>query len=180
MSWLARAGRAGFRIYDTLYRVLFRLQAVGPMLFVGRARYRGEARRFPDGIRLEAGDVLGTLHFNNARIAKLPGAGTGGRTTFGFLLRASLQELARRTTEDSVLRQIRVYRGVTWLQPHGRRLGFLVEPYPGGPGQRLLRAHFRLLLRTFSPREADGAIRPHVFWLTRRQLVRHFGGESRQ
>jgi hypothetical protein len=164
--------RALFRACDALYRALFRLRAVGPMLLVGRARYRGAARDFPDGSRLETGDTVGTLHFDNARIA---GAGSG----FRRLLRASLEELARLAAQDPVLRQVGVYRGVTWLRPHGRRYGFVAEPLPGGPARRLLQAHFRLLLRAFLPREAGSAIQPHVFWLTRRQLERHFGGEVR-
>ena len=168
--------RAAFRAYDALYRALFRLRAVGPMLLVGRTRYRGAARDFPDGSRLEAGDALGTLHFDNARIAKRP----GGKSTFARLLRASLEELAGRSAEDPMLRPIGVYRGVTWLRPHGRRYGFVAEPLPSGPARRYLQAHFRLLLRAFLPRGAQAPVRPHVFWLTRRQLERHFGAGERR
>lgn len=167
--------RALFRACDALYRALFRLRAVGPLLLVGRSRYRGAGRSFPDGSRLEAGDAVGTLHFDNARIAR-----GGTRTGLHRLLRASLEELARLAHEDPVLRQVGVYRGVTWLRPHGRRYGFLAEPVQDGPRQRLLRAHFRLLLRALPAREARAPIRPHVFWLTRRQLERHFGGEARR
>lgn len=173
---LLRLGRAAFHAYDALYRALFRLQAVGPMLLVGRTRYRGAARRFPDGSRLEAGDALGTLHFDNSRIASLG----GGRPGFRRMLRASLQELAGRSTEDPMLRPVSVYRGVTWLRPHGRRYGFLAEPLPRGPARRLLQAHFGLLRRALLPRQAAAPVRPHVFWLTRRQLERHFGAQTRR
>jgi hypothetical protein len=74
MERLRRIVRSALRRVDDLYRLRHGLQPVGPVLFVGRARYHGLARHFADGTQLRPGDVLGTLHFNNARIAALDAA----------------------------------------------------------------------------------------------------------
>lgn len=71
MERLRRIVRSALRRADDLYRVRHKLQPVGPILLVGRARYHGPARRFADGTQLGCGDDLGTLHFDNARIAAL-------------------------------------------------------------------------------------------------------------
>ena len=95
MEGVRRMTRGCLWIVDELYRLRHALQQVGPILLVGRDRYSGPVRRFPDGTELRPGDPLGTLHFDNARIAALEGeAPTAIGLRFTRLLIASLRELA--------------------------------------------------------------------------------------
>lgn len=165
--------------WDRAYRRYHRLEAVGPMLLVGRRRYSGAERRFADGTLLAPGEWLGTLHFSNARIASLD-EGRGRHLTawqFARLMRESLQALAAFSASQSGA-LLAAYHGTTWMQPHGLTVGFSCEPLPDGWRSRLLRFHFRLLRACFAPASLSGAraeLEPRDFWITRTELCRNFG-----
>lgn len=173
----------GFRLYDRLYRTVFGLRAVGPILYVGRSRYRGHPRVFHDGTSLYPGEPMGTLHLDNARIAELYDTQKTPRRVplaFGRLLLASFKSLAAKARVDQGLKGLPVYVGINWFRPRGKRFGFQAESLAAGPRCYLLRWHFRLLLYAFAPGDASWKIRdiePHAFWLTRRGLMKHFAQE---
>lgn len=173
--------RRGVLLGELGYRRYFRLQAVGPVLYLGQGAHRGPCRALADGTSLSPGDPLGILHFNNARIADLHRPHANPGFAFARLLWRSLRILAQQAQSDPVLRQVVAFRGVTWIPPHGQRVGFEVEPLPDGLRTRWLQWHFRLLLYVFAPEINPGTarrLRPYVFWLTRRQLIRHFAVEE--
>ena len=166
-------------LWDRAYHRYHRLEAVGPLLMVGSRRYAGAQRRFADGTVLAAGDWLGTLHFNNVRIASL-GSGRGRHLTawqFARQLRESLDALAAYSVSRAGESPI-VYQGTTWMQPHGLTRGFSCDPLPNGWRKRLLRWHFRVLRACFAPatfRNKSRELEPCLFWITRTELRRHFG-----
>jgi hypothetical protein len=168
---------------DERYRRSRSLHAVGPLLFVGLDRHDGECIPLGDGTRLEPGEWLGRLHFNNARAASLQaGNRAEAGVRFARLLRASLHELAERTETGGALAAARVFEGVTWLRVHGRSVGFEAHPLPDGWRSRLLSVHFRLLIRAFAPVTADAGgvqVRPHRFRITRGALIERFGRRAR-
>jgi hypothetical protein len=178
MEPVRRIARAGLRIVDELYRQRHRLQRVGPMLLVGRDRYDGPLRRFPDGTQLAAGDPLGTLHFDNARIAALEGeAPTTIGLRFTRLLIESLRELAERARGDAEFADLAAFRGIGWHH-QGVRLGFVSEPFPEGPRKRYLAVHIGLLVWAFAPARGTAiAVRPEprIIWMTRAALLKRFG-----
>lgn len=184
MSFTRQVIKWGFSLYDRLYRLVFRLRPVGPLLYVGCSRYRGPTRVFTDQTELCPGDPIGTLHVNNALIASLYETdGTGLRVALAFsrLLLASLESLGAEARTDSWLRDIPAYQGINWFRPRGKHIGFQVEALVEGPRAGLLRWHFRLLLYAFSGGDQSWKTRPvqpHVFWLTRQQLIKHFGRDS--
>lgn len=184
MSFTRRVIKGGFRLYDRLYHQMFRLRTVGPLLYVGCARYRGPARVFADQTELRPGEPVGTLHVNNTLIASLyetDGAGQRVALAFSRLLLASLESLAAKAQTDPWLRDIPVYQGINWFRSRGKRIGFEVEALAGGLRAGLLRWHFRLLLYAFAGGNESWKtrpIQPHLFWLTRRQLIKHFGREG--
>ncbi|HEX9772413.1 MAG TPA: hypothetical protein VGA44_03025 [Steroidobacteraceae bacterium] len=183
MQVLRRIAQACVGRVDALYRRRHRLQPVGPMLYVARARYPGPALRFADGTQLARGDTYGTLHFDNARIAAL-GEGSRIRTgvRFSRLLRQSFRSLAERTRDDPALRDVPVFQGITWIREHGGRLGITSEPLPRGARRSLLAAHFRLLRWVFAPSVRTGTSappEPRMFWLTRGDLLENFGRDDR-
>lgn len=178
--WWQRLAHCIFRRYDAVYCRVLRLRAIGPLLQVGCARYGGPTRVFSDGTTLRPGDRVGSLHFDNVRAAALHQADKPrlGALRFARLLRTSLQDLAALALLDPDLRELEVYRSISWLRPHGRQFGFVVEPLDDGLRSRLLRTYFRFLLRTFLTSQPLVAPAPHVFWLTRHQLLQHFGNRK--
>ncbi len=164
---------------DSLYHRWHRLQPVGDVLYVGRGRYRGPGREFDDGTRLTRGDLIGTLHFNNVRFSAIQAdTATGAARRFAPLMLDAMRALADRARQDAVFSDLTVYQGITWLRPHGRAVGFVTEPFPGGIRKRLIAAYFRLLVWAFAPAEqtrASAKPDPTVYWLTRKHLLRRFG-----
>lgn len=174
LRWLIRGG---FRWYERVYRRVHGLQAIGPLLYVGRTHYRGPSKVLADDTRLEPRDPIGVLHFNNICIDGLHQSGVNVPFAFARLLRASLRALAHQLESDPVWREVKVFRGITWLPPHGQRFGFETEPLLDRCRAPCLGWHFRLLLYAFSPVHNQRRARrltPYVFWLTRRQLVQRF------
>ena len=179
MRRVRNLARASLMWVDRIYRRRHQLRPVGPVLYVGRARYPGPAMTFADGTRLAPGDEYGALHFDNSRIASL-GEGSRIRTgvRFARLLRDSLAHLAEATRDDPALRDLPAFHGVTWIRDHGRQVGFLSEPLPAGLRRRLLSAHFRMMRWVFAPSlrtSVADAPEPRRFWLTRSDLLEGFG-----
>lgn len=181
-EWLRHVVRHCLRAVDGFYQRWHRLQRVGPLLFVGQAHYRGPPRQFPDGTELGPGDVLGILHFNNARIAALE-AGTPTAVALGFarLLFESLRVLADLCRNDERFREIKAFQGIGWLR-HGAQIGFINEPVAEGRRKRFLAAHIGLLVWAYAPRNGTAIAaspEPTVTWLTRAALLRRFGGNRK-
>jgi len=177
MNLLRRIGKGVLGVVDAWYYRRYRLRTLGPVLFLGHARYRGPELRFEDGTLLRDNDPIGRLHFNNASIAAL-GEGSLQRVGFRFakLMRQSMRTLAEVAQSDPSLRDIAVFQGTTWLPAHGEVVGFVSTPMPRNWRTRLLAAHFRLLMSVFAPaariRERGNA-EPRLYWLTRAALVRN-------
>ena len=173
---LARGLLAGV---DAWYYRRYRLRTLGPVLYLGHARYHGPTLTFDDGTRLENDDPIGRLHFNNSSIAAL-GEGSMHRVGFRFarLMRESLRQLNELACSDPALRDIRVFQGVTWIPAHGEVVGFVSTPMPKSWKTRLLTGHFRMLSWVFAPsaRIRDrGNREPRLYWLTREALSRNVG-----
>jgi hypothetical protein len=177
MKLLHRCARGVLGIVDAWYYRRYRLQTLGPVLYLGHARYRGPELKFEDGTLLRENDPIGRLHFNNASIAAL-GEGSMHRVGFRFakLMRESLRKLAEVAHSDPSLAEIRVFQGVTWIPSHGEVVGFVSTPMPKSWKTRLLSAHFRMLMWVFAPaaRIRDrGDAEPRLYWLTRAALTRN-------
>jgi hypothetical protein len=177
MNVLRRCGQAVLGLIDAWYYRRYRLRTLGPVLFLGHARYRGPELRFEDGTLLRDNDPIGRLHFNNASIAAL-GEGSLQRVGFRFakLMRQSLRALADAAQSDPTFRDVAVFQGMTWLPAHGDVVGFVSTPMPKSWRTRLLVGHFRLLMSAFAPAariRERGDAQPRLYWLTRAALVRN-------
>jgi hypothetical protein len=178
MERLRRVLRTALRAVDELYRVQHRLKPVGPVLFVGKARYAGPVRKFADGTQLRPGDILGTLHFNNARIATLDGDSPAA-LAFGFarLFRESLRTLAALARDDGPFGDVAVFQGIGWWR-QGEKTGFISEPFPEGRRKRFLTRHIGLLVWAFAPRTSTAIAarpEPRISWITHTTLITRFG-----
>lgn len=179
MEWMRHIVQRCLVRVDKLYHRWHGLQPVGEVLYVGRTRYRGPTVTFADGTQLKSGDLMGTLHFNNARFPRLE-ADTSIRAAFRFtrLMLASMRILAEQERQDPLFSELEVYHAVSWLRPHGAQIGFLTEPVPPGPRKYLSSVYFRLLVWAFAPAQEtrDKANpEPTIYWLTREQLQQRFG-----
>jgi hypothetical protein len=177
MSLLHRFARRALGIVDAWYYRRYKLKTLGPVLFIGRARYRGPEIRFEDGTLLRDNDYIGRLHFNNASIAAL-GEGSLHHVGFRFarLMRESLRKLAEAAHSDPAFADVRVFQGTTWIPAHGEVVGFVSTPLPKTLKTRLLSLHFKMLMRVFAPsariRSREHA-EPRLYWLTREALTRN-------
>lgn len=164
---------------DDWYFRRHRLQTLGPVLHVGRTRYRGPDRVFPDGTSLRQSEPIGRLHFNNASIAAL-GEGSLHRTGLRFarLMKLSLGKLAECAKSDPGFIDVRVFEGTSWIPEHGGVVGFVSQPLPRGVRAVLLSAHFKLLLWAFAPAaqtRANAQVAPRLYWITRAALTQNLG-----
>lgn len=174
-----RAVHGGYLLQERVYRRAFGLRAIGELIYLGRTRYRGAARRLADDTRIDSGDPLGVIHFDNLRLAAIerqPGNPRHREFVFLRLLRNSLAVLAQTIRVDPELKDLAGFRGVTWMPARGRHLGFQTEPMPPGLRAHWLKLHFRLMLYAFYPETTRQAsdFKPYVYWLTRRQLLQRF------
>ena len=179
MEALRLLARKGLAVIDAWYYKRHQLHTLGPVLFLGRSRYRGPDLVFEDGTALRDNEPIGRLHFNNASIAAL-GEGSLHRTGLRFarLMRLSLYKLAECAQSDPHFSDIRVFSGVTWIPEHGKVVGFVSKPVPRSLRRLLLAAHFRLLLWAFAPAaetRATSLAEPRVYWLTRAALAANLG-----
>jgi hypothetical protein len=178
MERLRRIARRALSGVDGLYRRRFELQPVGPILFVGRSRYRGPARRFADGTQLQPGDIVGTLHFNNARSAALEAATPNAiAVRFMRLLLQSLRNLAELSHEGRPFGDLSVFQGIGWWR-HGESVGFISEPFPEGGRKRFLAVHIGLLVWAFAPSVSTAIAarpEPRISWITRETLIKRYG-----
>ena len=177
MKLLHRCARTALGWVDRWYYKRYRLRTLGPVLYLGIARYRGPEIRFDDGTVLRDNDPIGKLHFNNASIASL-GEGSMHRVGFRFakLMRESLRQLANAAHNDPDLKDIAVFQGVTWIPAHGEVVGFVSTPMPKNWRARWLATHFRMLSWVFAPSariRARGDTEPRLYWLTRAALAQN-------
>ena len=179
MKLLHRIAQRALGVVDAWYYRRYKLRTLGPVLFLGRDQYRGPDLQFEDGTVLRENDYIGRLHFNNASIAALGEASlhrTGLR--FAKMMRLSLYRLAQCAHSDPNFQDVSVFEGVTWIPEHGKVVGFVSKPVPGGLRRLWLAGHFRLLMWAFAPAaqtRTRGAAEPRVYWMTRTALTRNLG-----
>ena len=182
MEPVRRMVRNCLRRVDDLYRVRHGLVRVGPLLLVGRDRHDGPVRRFPDGTRVESGDPIGTLHFDNTRIASLDAATPNAiGLSFTRLLLQSLGCLAELARAGGPYGDIAVFRGIGWTR-QGERLGFISEPFSEGRRKRYLAVHIGLLVWAFAPRGGTAISarpEPRLIWMTRDTLLERFTNQGK-
>jgi hypothetical protein len=178
-----RLVRTGLESFDALYRRLFDLRPVGPLLYVGIEQHRGAAIELADGTRVETGASIGRLHINNARAAAVQASGRlQAGVRFARLLIESFADLAAHADSDRSYSDIELYEGLTWFHPHGSSVGFHTEPVPPGVRRRWLAGHFKLLIWGYAPvlhASAMTDVEPRLFRITRRALIENFARAGR-
>jgi hypothetical protein len=171
---------AFFRFMELAYRQLYRLRPIGPLLYIQPSTYRGPERELGNTL-LRPGDPVGVIHFNNQALEQAQAASNGrhGGFVFARLLIQALQMLAERVQQDPELERVAGFHGITWIPPHGRKIGFFAEPLPDTWRTRWLALYFRMLLFAFNPKTSDAigaTLKPYEWWMSRDDLLQNFGG----
>lgn len=159
-----------FHAYDRAWRRRHNVRPFDKVLSLAIEPYRGKPRTLADGTRLVPGDPLGVIHFNHDGFSR-DGNRVRAALQFRRDLANSLQKLAQRLECDPELGAIKALYGESWIPPHGRKVGFMVEPLPKTWRTRLQHSYVRFLLWMQFPhlaqRNRDTWL--HAYWLTRNQ-----------
>lgn len=166
--------------YDAHWRRKHKVEKFDDLLSFSFETFSGSRRQMNDGTWLNPGDSLAILHFNRecfAGVSSNPQHYVRNALRFRKLLFTSFQRLAQDIHRQEKWADIQVFHGVSWIPPHGEKLGFLIEEMPDSLLTRMRRWYFKVLLKTFFPHVSalnQGNIKPHAYWLTRRNLLKYF------
>ena len=159
-----------FHAYDRAWRRRHNVQPFDKVISLALEPYRGQSRTLADGTCLEPGDQLAIIHFNHDGFSADHNR-MRAALRFRRDLANSLRQLATRLETDPELRAVKALYGESWLPPHGRKVGFMVEPLPRTWRTRLQHRYVRLLLWMQFPHLARSNRDTwlHAYWLTRGQ-----------
>lgn len=169
--------------YDGYWRRRNGVEKFDDLLSFSFETFSGERRVMNDGTWIEPGDYLAILHFNReCFINSSPNPQHYLRNALRFrkLLLSSFRRLAKDINENEKFVMVKVFHGVSWLPPHGEKLGFLIERLPDSTLNIVRKVYFKILLKVFFPHVAaleKNRIQPHAYWLTRQNLLKHFATE---
>lgn len=170
--------------YDAYWRRKHGVEKFDELLSFSFETFSGERRIMNDGTWVEPGDCLAILHFNRECFVSAPGdprQNARNALRFRRLILASFKSLAKAINENEKFTRVKVFHGVSWLPPHGEKLGFLIERVPDSALNLVRKFYFKILLRVFFPHLAaqeNNRIQPHAYWLTRDKLLKNFSAES--
>lgn len=137
-----------------------------------------------DGTRIGPGDWLAIIHFNRecfTNISKDPRQNARNALRFRRLIFSSFKQLAKDVNENRKFLHIKAFHGISWLPPHGEKLGFVIERVPDSMTNFIRKFYFTVLLKTFFPHLAmqeNNRVEPHAYWLTRNTLLKNFSMEQ--
>lgn len=166
--------------YDAYWRRKHNVERFDDLLSFSFEPYTGERRVMDDGTWIEPGDPLAILHFNRECFSgspENPQSNARNALRFRRLIFASLKKLAREINENEKFENIKAFHGISWLPPHGEKLGFIIERVPDSVVNSIRKFYFNVLLRTFFPHlssQENNRIEPHAYWLTRKTLLKNF------
>lgn len=166
--------------YDASWRRRHGVEKFDELLSLSFETFSGERRIMNDGTWIEPGDHLAILHFNRECFTNSSGDPrqyARNALRFRRLILASFKNLARAIHDNEKFRQVKAFHGVSWLPPHGEKLGFLIERMPNSAINIVRKFYFTLLLRVFFPHlvaQENNRIQPHAYWLTRDNLLKNF------
>ncbi len=169
--------------YDAYWRRRNGVEKFDDLLSFSFEKFSGERRVMNDGTWVEPGDYLAILHFNREcfiNSSANPQHYLRNALRFRKLLLSSFRRLAKDINENEKFVMVKVFHGVSWLPPHGEKLGFLIERLPDSTLNFVRKVYFKILLKVFFPHVAaleKNRIQPHAYWLTRQNLLKHFATE---
>lgn len=170
--------------YDAYWRRKHNVEKFDDLLSFSFEKFSGERREMDDGTSIEPGDCLAIIHFNRecfTNTANNPRQNTRNALRFRRLILASFKKLAKDINESEKFMGVKAFHGISWLPPHGEKLGFVIERVPDSTLNIIRKFYFTVLLKTFFPHlsmQENNRVEPHAYWLTRYTLLKNFSTES--
>ncbi|MFX3634830.1 MAG: polysaccharide deacetylase family protein [Candidatus Pristimantibacillus sp.] len=162
-------------MYERAFHFVFQLKQVGtsaPAFHYRVTKYSGRPVELENNDRLEKGDKIVELHFDNKMLSTIAAQSRSPVATGIKMLREvehALPILADQLVDDPAARDIRAVYGVTMIHRGADRLGFQVFKLPDGLFARSTRIYLRILMRVLTKkqqnargRERRNAIDPHM------------------
>lgn len=169
--------------YDARWRRKHGVEKFDELLSFSFEKYTGERRLMNDGTWIEPGDSLAILHFNRECFMNSSASSKDylrNALRFRKLLMSSFGQLARGIHQNEKFVMVKAFHGVSWLPPHGEKLGFVIERMPNSVVNYARKWYFKLMLSTFFPHISEtekNRVQPHAYWLTRQNLFKNFAPE---
>jgi hypothetical protein len=170
--------------YDSYWRRKNRVERFDDLLSFSFEKFSGERRRLDDGTWIEPGDRLAILHFNRECFTQSSVSSqspTLNALRFRRIFFKSFSRLAKAVRENEQFMQVKAFHGVSWIPPHGKKVGFTVERVPHSAINLVRKWYLTLLVKTFFPHirgQAKDRIRPYAYWMTRKNLLKYFSVTS--
>lgn len=147
--------------YERLFHLVFRLKQVGssePAFHYRVTKYAGEPVELSNAERLEKGDKIVELHFDNKKLSTIAAESISPVATGIKMLREvemALPVLADQLALDPEADNVRVVYGVTMIHRGADRLGFQVFQLPDGLFARSTRIYLRVLMRVLTKKQRN-------------------------
>lgn len=179
-----------WRCYDKAYRWLHGVEDLPSdergVVRIGVRRYRGRRVVLSDGTAVSAGDLVGTIHFNNESVAAIHKRTANPIRAGILILRAfedSLETLAGLVETYLPYREVKAFTTTTIFHQGVERLGFEIFPPRSALLGRIVAAYERSLLVRFHPLGTSRVRRKRfaevrVLWISRAELRRRYAGRS--
>jgi hypothetical protein len=166
--------------YDAYWRRKNRVEKFDDLLSFSFKKYSGKRQIMEDDTWVEPGDCVAIIHFNREcfdNSSTDPKKILRNALRFRRLIIKSFKQLAIDVSEGKKFAHVKAFHGISWLPPHGEKLGFVIEKVPDSILNSIRKFYFSILLKTFFPnitmREIN-SIEPHAYWLTRQTLLNNF------
>ncbi|MGM1046708.1 Peptidoglycan/xylan/chitin deacetylase, PgdA/CDA1 family [Paenibacillus uliginis N3/975] len=145
-------------LWEKVFHVLFQLETVtpkDPMLHFRPISYQGKAVTMDDGTRLEKGDQVLELHFDNKKLFHIGSRSRSEMQLAIQMIRAmqkDLPTLANMVLERPEYMDIKGLYGVTMISRGPEQFGFHVQDLPQGLFASSARIYLKILLSIIHPR----------------------------
>ncbi|UNK19916.1 polysaccharide deacetylase family protein [Paenibacillus sp. N3/727] len=145
-------------LWEKVFHVLFQLETVtpkDPMLHFRPISYQGKTVTMDDGTRLEKGDQVLELHFDNKKLFRIGSRSRSEMQLAIQMIRAmqkDLPTLANMVLERPEYMDIKGLYGVTMISRGPEQFGFHVQDLPQGLFASSARIYLKILLSVIHPK----------------------------
>ncbi len=179
ISFARRVVQAVWGLWELGFERLNRVERIGDarsVMRIGRVTYRGLPATLKDGRTVQAGDVVGELHFRNPQLAAL-----GVMRSLPLFERA-MRELAVLIQEHPRYRDLDVFFGISVAFRGVRRFGFEVKDLGFTPWRRFISGtYLRWVMSVYHPQGLErlhhrrDQLEPKGIFITRGDILARYG-----
>ena len=179
ISFGRRVLQAVWGVWELGFERLNRVERIGDarsVMRIGRVTYRGLPATLKDGRAVQAGDVVGELHFRNPQLAAL------GAIRSLPLFERGMRELAVLIQEHPRYRDLDVFFGISVAFRGVRRFGFEVKELGFTPWRRYVSGtYLRWVMTVYHPQGLErlhhrrDQLEPKGIFITRDVILARYG-----